>query len=124
MTYEDHISTAKTLLLAEDMLSRSGFGIVAAEVIWGAAVQVIDAISHQAGSRHISNNHGREQIVEDMQDKYALDDLGRGLRSVSRLHNHFYTGRLSDQELPGLLETGLQFVNQMIELAEMEGSPN
>lgn len=125
MTYEEHISAAKSFLVAEDLLIQSEMYMVAAEVVWGATVQVIDAINHQLGARHTSNNRNRAQIVEYMENKYGPESLNAGFASVkNRLHNHFYTGRLSSQELPLHLEAGIAFVNRMIELSEIEGSPN
>ena len=122
MTYEEHIAAAKSFLIAKELLIQSEMYMVAAEVVWGATVQVIDAINHQLGARHTSNNRDRAQIVEYFEDKYGPESLNAGFASVKDgLHNHFYTGRLSHQELSQHLETGIKFVNRMIELSEREG---
>ncbi len=78
MTYEEHIAEAKTFLLAEGLLNESGMGMAAAEVVWGAAIQVIDATSHQMRGRHIGGNRDREQIVEYLENKYDFDELSGG----------------------------------------------
>ncbi len=125
MTYEEHVEATKNYLLAEELLSQSGMGMAAAEVVWGAAVQVIDAINHRLGARHRGNNHDRDQIIEYLADKYRNTDLFAGFDSAKTyLHNHFYTGRLNNAELSRHLESGIDFVNRMLELAEREGSEN
>ncbi len=125
MTYEEHIASARLFLHAEELLIRSGMDMAAAEVVWGAAIQAIDATNHRMGARHTSNNRDQAQIVEYLENKYGPESLNAGFASVKdMLHNHFYTGRLSSEELPLHLETGIAFVNRMIELSEMEGSPN
>ena len=93
-----------------------------AEMVWGASVHVIDAIKHLSGARHAGNNQDRKLTVEFLSDQYGLGDLARGVEAVSLLHNHFYTGRLSNQELSGYLATGIDFVNRMMQLAELEGA--
>ena len=123
MTYEEHIAAAKSFLIAKELLIQSGMYMVAAEVVWGATIQVIDAINHQLGARHISNNRDRAQIIEYLENKYGPESLNAGFASVKDgLHNHFYTGRLSYGELSKHLSTGTQFVSRMIELSEQEGA--
>ena len=110
---------------AEKLLIRSEMDMAAAEVVWGAAIQVIDATNHQMGARHTSTNRDQAQIIEYLENKYGPESLNAGFASVKdKLHNHFYTGRLSSEELPLHLDTGIAFVNRMIELSEMEGLPN
>ncbi len=41
---------------------------------------------------------------------------------MNHLHNHFYTGRLSNQDLSLYLATDMDFVNRMMVLAEQEGA--
>ena len=122
MTYEAHINATRSFLIAEDLLRKAGMGMAAAEMVWGAAVHVIDATSHRMGRRHPGNNRGRELIVEYLSNKHSLVILARGFAAIHHLHNHFYTGRLSHQELSLHLPTGIDFVNQMMELADREGT--
>ena len=123
MTYEEHIAAARTFLFAEALLSDPfGMGMAAAEVVWGATIQVVDATNHQSIARHVSSNRNREYVIEYLENKYSFDDLSRGFKSVvNHLHNHFYTGRLSNLELSLHLATGINFVNRMMELAGHEG---
>ncbi len=121
MNYDDHIRAASEFLSAEELLLEAGLGMAAAECVWGAAVQVIDAIYHLRLSRHPGGRDRRETVIR-MRDKHQVgEDILDGYRIVqTNLHNHFYTGRLSAQELAASLETGRTFVNTMLELAERE----
>ena len=47
MNYEDHVEAARTFPSAAEILSESGMGMAAAEMVWGAAVQAIDAVNHR-----------------------------------------------------------------------------
>lgn len=122
MTYQEHTDAARSFLLAEELLSRSNLRMAGAEMLWGASVHMIDAIKHLSGTRHAGNNRERELTVGFLSDQYGLDDLVRGLEAVSLLHNHFYTGRLSNEESSGYLIAGIDFVNRMMKLAEQEGA--
>lgn len=121
MIYEEHIAAAKTFLRAEELLVKPEMGMIAAESVWGATVQVIDAINHRTGARHTGSNRDRERVVRYMVNKYSADVLfARFEVARTDLHNHFYTGRLDDLELYLCLAQGISFVNQMIELADQE----
>lgn len=122
MNYEDHISAARIFMLAEGLLTGSAMGMAAAEMVWGATIQTMDATNHRRGARHTGSNRDRELVVEYLSHKYGPSNLIQGFEAVGHLHNHFYTGRLSDQELLRYLATGLPFVNSMLELAEREGA--
>ena len=95
----------------------------AAEMIWGAAVQAIDAANHRRTPRH-AQHRNRTATVNRLQDKYGLhSELSYRFRVVRGfLHNHFYTGRLSESEVAAALVEGRTFVNTMIELARREHS--
>ncbi len=122
MNYEDHIAAAETFMRAEEMLTESGMGMAAAEVIWGAVAQVIDAANHRSGPRHARSNRNRRRTLERLERAYRLDrELTHGFQYiVTKLHNHFYTGNLSEHELSASLEFGRRFVNLMIELSGRE----
>ena len=125
MIYQEHIEAAETFLLAADSLSEAGMGMIAAEAVWGAAAQVIWAANHSLTPRHPSGNRDRDMIVSRLGDKHGLrTELDLGLKSVTNeLHNHFYTGRLSEQDLALHLGIGESFVNRMLRLARLEHSP-
>ena len=98
--------------------------MAAAESIWGAAVQAIEAVNHSdETARHIhSNPRGMRETIDQLGIEYDLsNELNGGFTDVKdALHNHFYTGRLSRQELTLTLRRGRNFVNLMLELAAHE----
>ena len=121
MNYMEHIEVAEKFLDAVDILTDLGQDRVAAEVVWGAAIQAIDAANHRRTSRHAQHRE-RTAVVNRLQDKYGLhSELTYGF-NVTRgsLHNHFYTGRLSESEIEAALVEGRRFVSAMIELAHRE----
>ena len=123
MNYEQHIAEARLCLASQESLMESGSKLVAAEAIWGAAVQVINAANHARGvSRHPRNNATRVHIVERLQSEAGLgDDLSIALHDIIRkLHTHFYNGHLNDTELRAEILEGRNFVNRMIDLLDQE----
>ena len=123
MNYERHIAAAESFLHEEWRLSNDGgSGMLSAEAVWGATVQVINAINHARGSRraHVSKNYERRQIIQDLETKYGIA-LNVGFQAVlGDLHSHFYGGHLSETELADSLIMGIRFVSTMIELAARE----
>ena len=124
MTYQEHILAAETFLQGEKLLSELGMTMLAAEAVWGAVIQVLDAVNHQLGSRHTNNNHERQLIIAYLESKYSFDHLIDDFKNTIRLHNHFYTGRLSDMDAYLSAKAGVHFVNLMIELSKREDSEN
>lgn len=122
MNYADHIEAAESFLSGQEEAMEAGRGMLAAEAIWGATVQVIDAANHARGRRaHANNTRDRQRAIQYLQHKYRDVELEAGFRTALRqLHNHFYRGHLSDSELDELLESGRRFIVTMIELAERE----
>ena len=123
MNHDAHIEIVNICLHHAPPLTESGAGVLAAEALWGAAIHVIDAANHARGvNRHISNNRDRRNILRHLEEKY---DLESGLsfpfrNALMSLHNHFYTGRLSDTELREYMETSRNFVVAMLDLVSQE----
>ncbi len=124
MNYTEHVSAAEAFLMAEEMLSEAGLGMAAAESVWGAAIQAIEAANHSGGTaRHIhSNARGMREVIDRLGLEYDLfDEVNGGFTDVrNALHNHFYTGRLNAEELSMSLTRGRDFVNLVLELAARE----
>ena len=124
MNHAEHMFAAETFLLAEETLNELGMGMAAAECVWGAAVQAIEAANHSDGiTRHIhSNARSMREIIDRLGLKYDLfDEVNGGYTDVrNALHNHFYTGRLSGGELNLTLMRGRDFVNLILQLAARE----
>ncbi len=123
MNYQQHIVEARLCLASQELLMEYGSKLVAAEAIWGAAIQVINAANHARGvSRHPRNNATRVYVVEQLLSGSGLgDDLSIALHDIIRkLHTHFYNGHLNDTELRAELSEGINFVNRMIEVLDEE----
>ena len=122
MNYEDHVAAARMFLSAAEILSESGMGMAAAEMVWGAAVQAIDAANHSmaATTRHAGSNRDRLRIVQGIGRAHGVDEeLARGFEAAANgLHNHFYTGRLPADELEENMRLGVSFARLMLELAD------
>ena len=118
MNYSQHIAAAETFLRAEGLLSAAGMDMAAAEMLWGAAVQALDAASHLAGGRHPANNRDRERIIGRLDAIHSTEaELIAGLKpAIYNLHNHFYTGRLGAYELSLYRAIGRAFVVRIIDL--------
>ena len=63
-------------------------------------------------------------IISRLGDKYGLrSELDLGLKSVTNeLHNHFYTGRLSETDLALHMRISETFVTQILDLARRESA--
>ena len=75
MNYEDHVAAARMFLSAAEILSESGMGMAAAEMVWGAANQAIHAANHSMGiTRHASRNRDRRLVVERIGRAHGVDE--------------------------------------------------
>ena len=123
MNQEEHIAASRDFMRGEELLTDEGLGMLAAEAIWGATTQVVNAIHHVRTRRaHANNNRERRRAIQYLTDKYGVgDDIEDGFDTALRqLHNHFYHSHLSDADLMDSLESGRRFIAAMIELAERE----
>ena len=123
MNYEGHVAAARTFLTAAEILSEMDMGMAAAEMVWGASVHAIDAASHRmAITRHAGRSRDRRRVVQRVGRAHGVDEeLAIGFGAAGKLHNHFYTGRLSANELEDSVEAGVSFANLMLELADSRG---
>ena len=123
MNHAEHIEVADLCLHHAPPLADAGAGILAAEAMWGAAVHVIDAAYHaRRANRHAGSNRDRRNILRYLEEKYDIESLllSPFVGALLNLHNHFYTGRLSDAELEEYLAASRAFVATMIELSARE----
>ena len=119
VTYDEHIAQVNSFISDSFMLRRQGSGMLAAESVWGAAIQAMAVIDHALtpGSRR-HPQHESFIINLSQHDSLTLE-LIRGFRVVkSRLHNHFYTGRLNAWQFDEYMENGNVFVRQLLDIAE------
>lgn len=92
--------------------------MLAAEAVWGAAIQAMAAVSHS--QRQDDRRHPQQgRFIINLSHQYDLAlGLATGFRTVrDRLHNHFYTGLLNPQQLAEYTESGIVFVRQLLSIA-------
>ena len=118
MTVDEHVDQAHSFISDSLALQQQGSGMLAAEAVWGAAVQAIAAVSHTLGTdvrRHPRQSNAIEQLFErhNLAAAFEIDFTN----ARNRLHNHFYTGQLSDEEFEGAIEDGRSLVHWLLSLA-------
>ena len=119
MNYEDHVAAARTFLSAAEILSN--LGMAAAEMVWGAANQAIDAVNHRMLiTRHAGSNRDRLRVLQRIGRAHGVErELANGFSVVlNKLHSHFYAGSLTAEQLEHEMRNGVLFANRMLELAE------
>ena len=101
-------------------LDSRGSHMGAAEMIWGATVQALEALGHiRAGSttRHLSRN-ARRRLAESV----AFEGMHRYYRTQNELHAHFYDGHLTSQEWDVQMRLGREYVSKLLAIALSSGS--
>lgn len=119
MDFGAHTALARAYLAESVRLEERGVHQLAAEAVWGAANLAIEAVRHTRGLRH-GNYYDKAQFVAELTAiNPPQPDLTAGLQNVKdKLHNHFYTNRLSAVEAARWLIAGRNFVEQMLVIAE------
>ena len=122
MIGEQHVATSEMLLSAAEPLARNRrTALAAGELVWGAAVHALSAVEAHPTERHRQPRTRNQflRIIEDIGDGYQYhEDLVVGLGVTQRkLHDHFYTGRFSDEELAESISKGTAFVRQLLQIA-------
>ena len=115
MQTEQHIEASQRFLGDALALESMGSDMGAAEMIWGATVQVLEAIGHiRTGNArgHLSAN-GRRRLAESL----AFDGMHRYNLTKNDLHAHFYDGHLTSQALAVRMQQGRIFVTELLAIA-------
>ncbi len=106
---------------AETLAQPSRTALAASELIWGAACHGLAAAERHPDVPHRQPRTRREllhvidQLPIGRQVQHYLRD---GLRSTQRrLHDNFYTGRLSDAELAYEIRVGVDFVRNLLHIS-------
>lgn len=118
MTYEEHLTQANKFISDSFALHEQGSGMLAAEAVWGAAIQAMGAVSH--ARRRDDRRHPQQlDFILRLSRQHNLSpSLEEGFETVKdRLHNHFYTGLLNPQQLAEYMEKGISFVQQLLNIA-------
>ena len=87
----------------------------AAEMIWGALIQALEAIGHISSGNntaHLSRNRRRrlaESVIFDGWDRYG--------RVQNGLHAHFYRGHLTPEERDEQMRQGRECISELLAIA-------
>ena len=107
-----HIEASQRFLNDALMLESDGSHMGAAEMIWGALIQALEAIGHISSGNataHLSSNRRRrlaEFVIFDGWDRYGSVQNG--------LHAHFYRGHQSPAEYAESMRQGREFVTGLL----------
>lgn len=125
-----HIQTAKRFVEASVNLYDEGFHLAAGEMIWGATIQAVCALAHMDSKDHpdsIRGNRERYAIISEVADRLTTstansssaveEDTAREI-VVGILHDRFNSGEEPDTEFHRAWESGLEFSEGLIEVAE------
>ena len=119
MTYEEHLIETGRFISDSFMLRQRGSGMLAAEAVWGAAIQAMAAVEHARNPS--SRRHPQQErfIINLLRQHNLPPNLRQGFIIIrDRLHNHFYTGQLDTLQFSEYMDRGNVFVRQLLEIAE------
>ena len=124
MTEQEHLQVAHRLNALADRLRLEGDDVAMAEMLWGAANRVTNAIAiqHELGSGnrlprlgvviyHLLNNH------------QGGANLRHGLQAAGILHGYFYNSHLTPDALVGYVADTQTFVADLLDLYDRYRSP-
>ena len=119
MQTEQHIEACQRFLDDALALEFRGSHMGAAEMIWGATVQALEAIGHiRAGNdRGKLSRNGRRRLAGSA----VLEGLRHYDQIRSRLHAHFYDGRLTSLDRDIRMRLGREFVTELLVIARSPG---
>ena len=115
MQIEQHLTAARQFLDDAATLEASGSHMGAAEMIWGATVQALEAIGHirTGNARGSLNNRARRELSESIGSASLLQ-----YRKTQRdLHGHFYRGHLNPDERADSLRQGRDYAAELLAIA-------
>ena len=113
------IATAQEWLAKSDREFDRERPLVGSRCLWGAANLAIEAGRHTRGLRHGNYNDKALFVAELNTIDRPQPDLTAGLQNVKdRLHNHFYTNRLSAMEAAHWLMAGRNLVEHLLRIVE------
>lgn len=123
MNADEHIALAELMLENAKLHTQdSQTLIIAGELVWGASVHAIHAAGHTMShsARHPINHVGLYDTLMTLgTDNDLQKTMAEGLSIAQRrLHNNFYTARLSETELVEDLADGFIFVRLLLDATE------
>lgn len=106
---------------AETLAQPPRTALAAGELLWGAACHGLAAVERHPDDPHRQPSTRREllQVIDRLTIGRGMQHYLRdGLRSTQRrLHDNFYTGRLSDDELAYEIRASVDFVRYLLQIA-------
>ena len=114
-----HIEACQRFLDDALALESRGSHMGAAEMIWGATVQALEAIGHitaENATEHLSRNARRR-----LAGSVAFEGTERYYQTQQELHAHFYDGHLTSQERDLQMRLGREFVGELLSIAQSSG---
>lgn len=110
-----HLEAAQRFLDDALMLESVGSNMGAGEMIWGAAIQALEAIDHirTGNSTGSLSSNGRRRMV----DSVISDGVRRYDGIQNDLHAHFYRGHLSALEYADCMRRGRDCVAELLAIA-------
>ena len=119
MQTRQHIEASKRFLDDALALDSMGSHMGAAEMIWGAAVQALEAIGHikARNDRGKLSGNGRRRLAESV----AVEGKHRYYRTQNELHGHFYDGHLTSERYADSMRQGREFVAELLAIAQSFG---
>ena len=115
MQIEQHLTAARQFLSDAATLEIAGSHMGAAEMIWGATVQALEAIGHirMGNARGSLNNRARRELAESIDSASILQ-----YRKTQRdLHGHFYRGHLNPDEWANSIRQGRDYAAELLAIA-------
>ena len=123
MEQPEHIELARTCISASVRLEVDGIHQLASEAVWGAVSMAVDACRHAHLLGH-GNFGEKRRFISRLAavDNGPLDLEFAFHQAQVRLHNHFYTNRLSVEQASHWLLLGRIFVERLLSIAETSGN--
>ena len=119
MERSEHVALARTYIAASVRLEADGIHQLAAEAVWGAANLAAEACRHARRLGHGNIAEKRRFIRELAAADTREPDLEFSFHQAQvRLHNHFYTNRLTAEQASHWLALGRTFVERLLQISE------
>lgn len=115
MQTEQHILASQRFLDDALALESVASHMGAAEMIWGATIQALEALGHittGTSTGHLSSN-GRRRLAASV----VSEGLRRYYRIQRELHGHFYKGHLSLEAWAEEMRQGRDCVGELLAVA-------
>ena len=123
MTEAEHIEIANRLYRLAEWLWSDGDDVAMAEMFWGAANRITNAIAIQhrlgQGSRLPRFGSVMHHVINDHQIEL---NLRQGIEAIGALHGHFYNSHMAPQDIPGRVADTQALIADLFGIYERHGS--